>query len=147
MKQREIKVSSVQEALKRMQAFLFANMLDNELEADDDSSEKPNYFVKLVWLSRDVDNKNTVGCPCFACSFRGMLPFKMKASDGIVYVKVFADKDYTMVKMHLVEQDPEEVVNYSVCEIEDGEIFEMKDNEKRYVDEKFLYKDGQISRV
>ena len=145
-KLREIKVSSIQDGLKRMQAFLFANMLDNELEVDDPHAENPNYFIKLIWLFRDVDGGSKVGCPCFASDFRGILPSGEKVH-GIVYVKVFADKDYTMVKMHLVEQDPEEGVNYSVCEIEDGEIFEMKDNEKRYVDEKFLYKDGQISRV
>ena len=147
MKRREIKVASAEEALKRMQAFLFANMLDNELEVDDPHSENPSYYVKLVWLSRERDEKDKVGCPCFACTFNGMLPGRTKAADGIVYVKVFADKDYQMVRMHLIDVDPEEGVNFSVEEIPEGEVFEMIDEEHRYEDEKFVFKDGKISKV
>ncbi len=141
-KLREIKVSSIQDGLKRMQAFLFANMLDNELEVDDPHAENPNYFIKLIWLFRDVDGGNKVGCPCFASDFRGILPSGEKVH-GIVYVKVFADKDYRMVSMHIVRDE----ANFDVDEICDGDEIRMHDDEGRYADELFVYKDGIIEKI
>ena len=147
-KKREIKVATAEDALKRMQAFLFANLMDShDLELENPQKEGSSYFVKLIWLARDADDKNKVGCPCYACSYRGILPFSGKAVDGIIYVKVFADKDYNMVKMHLVEESMLDGVNFSISPIEEGETFKMVDEAGRFVDEKFIYKDGKIAKV
>ncbi len=147
-KEREIKVATAEEALKRMQAFLFANLMDaNSLEVEDPQDENSNYFIKLVWLARETDNKNKVGCPCFACSYKGNSTNKVDAINGLVYVKVFADKDINMVKMHLVEEDWEDGVNFSISPIEEGETFKMVDEAGRFVDETFIYKDGKIEKV
>lgn len=139
---RELKVASIQDGLKRMQAYLFANMIDNELEVDDPKSDNPNYFVKLVWLYRDAEEGDKIGCPCFACDFRGVLPNANDAR-GIVYVKIFADKENLMTKMLFIEDNS----NYNVEEILDGEEFKMHDENGRYDDEMFLYKDGVITKA
>lgn len=147
-KKREIKVATAEDALKRMQAFLFANLMDShDLELENPQKEGSSYFVKLIWLARDAGDKNKVGCPCYACSYRGVLPFSGKAVDGIIYVKVFADKDYNMVKMHLVEESMLDGANFSISPIEDGETFKMVDEAGRFVDETFIYKDGKIEKV
>lgn len=148
MKTREIKIATANEALERIKAYLFANMMDaNDLEMDDPKAEHPNIYIKLVWLSRDADDKNVVGCPCFVCSFHGNLPAGNKPIDGIVYAKVFADKDINMVKMHMIEEDSEEGVNYTVTPIEEGETFPMTDDDKRFEDETFIYKAGKIEKI
>lgn len=139
---RELKVPTIQDGLKRMQAYLFANMIDNELEVDDPKSDNPNYFVKLVWLYRNAEDDDKIGCPCFACDFRGVLPTANEAY-GIVYVKVFADKDYLMTQMLIIEEN----IHYNVEEICDGEEFKMHDKNGRYADEIFLYKNGVISKI
>ena len=147
-KKREIKVVSGEEALKRMQAFLFANLMDaQDLELENPQDENSRYFVKLIWLARKAGDQNKVGCPCFACSYRGILPFSDKVLDGIIYAKVFADRDFNMVKMHLVEEDSEEGVNFSITPIEEGETFKMVDEAGRFVDETFIYKNGKIEKV
>ncbi len=147
-KKREIKVVSGEEALKRMQAFLFANLMDaHDLELENPQDENSRYFVKLIWLARKAGDQNKVGCPCFACSYRGILPFSDKVLDGIIYAKVFADRDFNMVKMHLVEENSEEGVNFSITPIEEGETFKMVDEAGRFVDETFIYKNGKIEKV
>lgn len=147
-KKREIKVVSGEEALKRMQAFLFANLMDaHDLELENPQDENSRYFVKLIWLARKAGDQNKVGCPCFACSYRGILPFSDKVLDGIIYAKVFADRDFNMVKMHLVEEDSEKGVNFSITPIEEGETFKMVDEAGRFVDETFIYKNGKIEKV
>ena len=147
-KKREIKVATAEEALKRMQAFLFANMMDShDLELENPKDEKSPYFIKLVWLARDSGDQNKVGCPCFACSYKGILPFSDKLVNGILYAKVFADKDFNMIKMHLIEEDGIDGVNYSFTPIDDGETFKMSDEAGRFVDETFIYKDGKIEKV
>ena len=147
-KKREIKVATAEEALKRMQAFLFANLMDShDLETENPKDDNSKYFVKLVWLARKAGDQNKVGCPCYACSYRGVLPFTGKTIDGIIYVKVFADKDYNMVKMHLVEEEGEEGGNFSITPIEEGETFKLVDEAGRFVDETFIYKNDKIERV
>ena len=147
-KKREIKVATAEEALKRMQAFLFANMMDShDLELENPKDEKSPYFIKLVWLARDSGDQNKVGCPCFACSYKGILPFSDKMVNGILYAKVFADKDFNMIKMHLIEEDGIDGVNYSFTPIDDGETFKMSDEAGRFVDETFIYKAGKIEKV
>lgn len=147
-KKREIKVVSIEEALKRMQAFLYANMMDDhDLELENSKDEKSKYYIKLIWLAREAGDKNKVGCPCFACSYKGVLPFSDKVLNGIIYAKVFADRDFNMVKMHLVEEDREDGVNFSITPIEEGETFKMVDEAGRFVDETFIYKNGKIEKV
>ena len=83
-KKREIKVVSIEEALKRMQAFLYANMMDDhDLELENSKDEKSKYYIKLIWLAREAGDKNKVGCPCFACSYKGVLPFSDKVLEAI----------------------------------------------------------------
>lgn len=141
-KLRTLKVPTIQDGLKRMQAYLFANMIDNELEVDDPRSETPNYFVKFVWLYRNAEEDDKIGCPCFACDFRGILPNENDVH-GIIYVKVFADREYLMTKMLFVEEN----ANFNVVEICDGEEFKMHDESGRYEDEMFLYKGGTITKI
>lgn len=142
-KLRKIQIAQIQDGLKRIQAYLFANMIDNELAVDDPQAAKPTYFIKLVWLNLDAENGKKVGCPCFACDFEGILPYEGKQVKGIVYAKVFADKDYNMVKMFMLEEG----VNYEVFEIEDGETFSMHDEEGRYEDEAFNFENGNILKI
>ena len=147
-KKREIIVVSIEEALKRMQAFLYANMMDDhDLELENSKDEKSKYYIKLIWLAREAGDKNKVGCPCFACSYKDVLPFSDKVLNGIIYAKVFADRDFNMVKMHLVEEDREDGVNFSITPIEEGETFKMVDEAGRFVDETFIYKNGKIEKV
>lgn len=142
-KLRKIQIAKIQDGLKRIQAYLFANMIDNELAVDDSQAAKPTYFIKLVWLDLDAENGKKVGCPCFACDFEGILPYEGKQVKGIVYAKVFADKDYNMVKMFVLEEG----VNYGVEEIVEGETFFMKDSEGRYEDETFVLQQGIITKI
>lgn len=142
-KLRKIQIAKIQDGLKRIQAYLFANMIDNELAVDDSQAAKPTYFIKLVWLDLDAENGKKVGCPCFACDFEGILPYEGKQVKGIVYAKVFADKDYNMVKMFVLEEG----VNYGVEEIVEGETFFMEDSEGRYEDETFVLQQGIITKI
>lgn len=52
-----------------------------------------------------------------------------------------------MVKMHLVEEDCEDGVNFSITPIEEGETFKMVDEAGRYIDETFIYKGGKIEKI
>lgn len=142
-KKREIKIASAQEALKRMQAFLFANMLDDELELGDRKPENLRDYVRLAWLYRDVDDKKKVGCPCFVCSYHGVL-HGGELIKGIVYAKVFGDKDLHMVKMHVLDEKEE---NYSIVPIADDMVFDMYDEEQRFAAGKYVYKDGIVQPV
>ena len=165
-KKREIKIASPQEALKRMRAFLFANMLDDGLElggekledlrsfltdkdtsdkseADDQKLEALRDYVRLAWLYRDADDKKKVGCPCFVCRYQGVLPGGQNV-DAIVYAKVFGDKELHMVKMHVLDEKEE---NYSIVPIADDMVFDMYDEEQRFADGKYVYKDGIVQPV
>lgn len=127
-------------AIKLMKSLLSANMIDNDLEVDDPNKEHPTYFIKLVWLSRDPENNEWVGCPCFICDFKGMLPDSDKPVHGIVYVKIFASQTSNMTKMHIIE----DYFDYDFTLIEDGDEFKMHDEEGRFEDEIFVFTEGVI---
>ena len=138
--ERKILVSSAEQALKLMKAFLVSNMLDNELAVFDKKAKEPEYQVKFGWFSRDLENDDEVGCPCFVCDYEGMLPGSQKPISGIVYVKVFASKDANLTKMHVLT--PEKRVFFD--EIKNGEGFKMTDPLGRYEDEEFVYNHGEV---
>lgn len=104
------------------------------------ASENPNYFIKFGWFSRDKDEEDRVGCPCFVCDFKGVLPTEPTSVHGIVYVKVFATRKLNMTKMHLIEDEQ----NFNFDEIKDGEAFTMRDEAGRYEAETFIFSKGLI---
>lgn len=140
MMKRKLLVPNEQTAIQLMKAFLAANMIDNELDVDDVNKEHPSYFIKLVWLSKDTENGEWIGCPCFVCDFHGVLPYSSEPIHGIVYVKIFASKSYNMTKMHIVE----DYFDYDLREIEDGEAIQMSDKTGRFEDEEFFFQNGEI---
>ncbi len=140
--ERKILVSSAEQALGLMKAFLVSNMLDNELAVFDKDAQEPQYQIKFGWFSRDLEDDDMVGSPCFVCDYEGMLPGSKEPISGVVYVKVFASKDANLTKMHILT--PQKRVFFD--EIEDGECFKMEDPIGRYEKEDFIYKDGVVSK-
>ncbi len=137
---RKLLVPNEQKAIELMKALLSANMIDNDLEVDDPKKEHPTYFIKLAWLSRDVENDDWVGCPCFICDFHGMLPDSDKPVHGVVYVKIFASRETTMTKMHIIDDH----FDFGFNIIENEEVIKMRDKEGRYEDEDFVFVNGEI---
>lgn len=137
---RIILVSTADQALKLMKAFLASNMLDNELAVFDKNDSEPHYQIKFGWFYRNLENEDQVGCPCFICDYEGMLPGSKKPIKGVVYVKVFASKDANLTKMQIVSSEQ----NIFFDEIADNETFTMIDPLHRYENEVFIYKDGNV---
>lgn len=130
MKKSILKVPTKEQALSLMQSMLFANMIDNGLEVVDPKAEVPEYFIKFGWFSRDRDEEDTVGCPCYVSDFHDIVPGEDGTVHGIVYVKTFATHDISMTKMHFITAER----NFSFTEIADGEEFEMEDG-SRYLNQ------------
>lgn len=142
MEKRKILVSSSEQALGLMKAFLVANMLDNDLAVFDGKIGESRYKIKFGWFSRDLENDDEVGCPCFVCDYEGVMPGSTSRLKGIVYVKIFASKDANLTKM-LIDIDKK---RFHFEEIQNGQCFQMQDPLHRYEDETFVYKDGDIIR-
>ncbi len=140
---RKIVVSTAEQALQLMKAFLFSNRLSGKLDLFDHENQKACTQIKLGWFSRDMEDDDSVGCPCFVCDFAGTAPYGRKPLKGIVYVKVFASKDVNITKI-LVTGKRERIF---FDEIPDGEIFYMKDPLGRYEPQSFIYKDGAVAEM
>ena len=137
---RNLLVPTVEKAIEMMRSFLASQLIETEIERDGDESAP--YFVKLVWLSRDLESDDWMGCPCFVADFHG------KASDGnsvrgIVYVKCFPTQTTQVTKMKIIEES----LDYKFYFIEDGENFKMHDDKCRYEDEVFAFTNGQIVKL
>lgn len=144
MEKRVLAVKTAQQAFALMKSMLAANMVDNELvekqnhkdmEVGDVLDAGAVYHLKLVWLKRGDDD--LVGCPCFVCPFKGILPDGTKV-DTQVYVKAFSTKALHNCKLHLKGDELE------WTEIKDGEEFVMKAEAGRFPEECFVYQCGEI---
>ncbi len=133
---KDLKVSSDEQALKLMLAFLAANMLDNDLVTKNVQDEHPQYLIRYGWFSRNKDARGRVGCPCYVADYEGYIPGYDKAVKAVVYVKSFAQRDPTMTKMHVVADR-----DFHFQEIKDGESFCMDDGRR------YLRKDGKVTLI
>ena len=136
---RNLLVPTADKAVELMKSFLASQLIDAELERDGENDDAP-YFVKLVWLSRDLDSNRYLGCPCFVADFHGKMPDGNHVR-GIVYVKCFPTQVTQITKMKIVDQ----YLDYNLDFIQDGEKIRMHDDKCRYKDENYIYKDGVIS--
>lgn len=148
MEKRTLAVKTAQQAFALMKSMLAANMVDNELVEKQvktgaevgsgdvfDENSKAWYHLQLVWLKRGDDE--LVGCPCFVCPFKGILPDGTKV-DTLVYVKAFSTKALHNCKLHRKGEELE------WTEIKDGDEFVMKAEAGRFPEERFLYRGGEI---
>jgi hypothetical protein len=142
MKKRNLVVADAEKAIELMKNFLASQLIETDLERDDDTgSVSAPYFVKLVWLSRDYESDEWLGCPCWVADFHGKT-HEGKKVRGIVYVKSLPTQTTEITKMQIVNKR----LDYGFNFIEDGEFFRMHDKKGRYVDESFVFKNAQILR-
>ena len=137
MEKRNLVVPSIGKALELMRAFLSSQLIETEIERDG-GSDSP-YFVKLAWLSRDLESDAWLGCPCFVADFHGKLP-DGKPVRGVVYVKCFPSQATHITKMKIIDS----YLDYQFDFIEDGDEFRMHDERGRFKDEDFLFNNGEI---
>lgn len=138
-KLREIKVANAPAALVLMKSMLSSNMLDNELQTD----ESGEYKIRFGWFSRDCDDEDRVGCPCFICEYRGFIPGENEMTNAIVYVKAFGMRNGCMTKMHYIGKDKDK---FHFEEIFDNQTFLMAKT-GGYQKEMFLYCFGNIANI
>ena len=143
MKKRNLVVANTEKAIELMKAFLASQLIEADIDRDDDKGTlSAPYFIKLAWLSRDYESDEWLGCPCFIADFHGKTADQKKVR-GIVYVKSLPTQATEITKMQIVTK----YLDYGFNFIEDGDNFYMHDQKGRYMDEKFMFANGQISRV
>ena len=135
--ERKCIVSTVDKAVEMMANFLSSQLVETTID-----KENGEYFVKLAWLSRDIDSDEWIGCPCFVADFRGKL-LDGKSIFGIVYVKCFPTQTTQVTKMKVVD----DYLDYKFNFIEDGEEIKMHDERNRYPDEVYLFTNGSIEKI
>lgn len=127
MKKRVLSVDSQRKAISLIKEYMAQNMPMAMLLPG----------VTLIWFDRDKEEDDSVGCPCFLAS----------AVDGgkevTFYAKIFAKGPAEAVKIY--EFDLSKAPFMDV--IKDGEVFDMKDIQHRYQNQRFIYKDGMISEI
>ena len=138
--ERNLLVPTVNKAVELMKAFLSSQLIEVEIDKDDASDS--SFFVKLVWLSRDFESDEWVGCPCFVADFHGKLPTGEQVK-GVVYVKCFPSKTHNVTRMALSERVP----YYQFDFLDDGDIFKMHDKKGRFEDEVYQFKRGKIKKL
>lgn len=142
MKKRNLVVANADKAIELMKAFLASQLIEADIDRDDDKgSLSAPYFIKLAWLSRDWESDEWLGCPCFVADFHGKTLDQQKVR-GIVYVKSLPTQTTEVTKMQITKDYLECGLNF----IEDGDVFCMHDKKGRYIDEMFVFKNGQIFR-
>ncbi len=126
-------VPSLEQATKMIKSFLAANALPvhNDLK------------VLFGWFSRNMEDDNVVGCPCFVCDCGQFTLSHVRTNNIVVYVKIFANKDLNVTKLYQITSDKCMFFD----PIGDGETFEMKDVLQRYENQSFIYKEGRISEI
>ena len=135
--ERNLLVPTVDKAVEMMKSFLASQLIETEIER-----ENGEYFVKLAWLSRDLDSDEWVGCPCFVADFHGNLP-DGKLVRGIIYVKCFPTQTTQVTKMKIID----DYLDFKFDFIEDGDQFKMHDNKRRYKDALYIFVNNKIMKV
>lgn len=135
---RNLLVPTADKAVELMKSFLLSQRIDAEIERD--GSDDAPYFVKLVWLSRDFETNQFIGCPCFVADFHGKMP-DGNLVRGIVYVKCFPTQTTKITQIKIVDQ----YLDYGLDFIGEGEKIRMHDGKGRFEDECYIFKDGVIT--
>ncbi len=142
-KKRNLAVASEEKAIELMKAFLASQLIDTDLDRDESAgSTSAPYFIKLAWVNKDWEGNDWLGCPCFVADFHGKTHDQKKVH-GVVYVKTLPTQTTEITKMQIVEDE----LSLDFDFIENGDTFSMRDTKCRYQDEKFIFKNGEISRL
>ncbi|MBE6445323.1 MAG: hypothetical protein E7019_04645 [Alphaproteobacteria bacterium] len=138
-KKRNLAVASEEKAIELMKAFLASQLIEIDLDKDEGTGST---FIKLAWVNKNWEGDEWLGCPCFVADFHGKT-HDLKKVHGVVYVKTLPTQTTEITKMEIVEDE----LSLGLDFIEDGTTFSMRDIKHRYKDEKFIFKNGEISRL